>query len=51
MKHTKHCLKMGEEEKEYNGGGKHILSMLHVCIELSQWSPLVLLMYAHSKLE
>jgi hypothetical protein len=54
MKHTKHCLKRGEEkgrEWKYNGGYELVQGTLYACMELSQWNSLILLKYANSKIK
>jgi hypothetical protein len=35
---------------EYNEWGELVQSTLHACIELTQWNPLILLIYANSKI-
>jgi hypothetical protein len=32
-------------------GGELVHSTLYICMELSQWNPLLLLMYDHSKIK
>jgi hypothetical protein len=39
------------EKQEYNGGGELFPNTLYACLELSQWSPWVLLTYANSKVQ
>jgi hypothetical protein len=51
VKSTKHW-KSGEEgaaEWKYNGG-VNLFKVHYTCMELSQWNPHILLMYANSKL-
>jgi hypothetical protein len=40
------CLRKGR-----GGGGGLVQSTLYTCMELSQWNPLILLMYDNSKIK
>jgi hypothetical protein len=42
----------GEEgELAYNGGSELVQGTLYACMELSQWNPLILLIYDKSKIK
>jgi hypothetical protein len=41
----------GRGEWEYNGGDELVEGSLYTCIELAQWNPLILLIYANSKIK
>jgi hypothetical protein len=52
MKPTKHWSREeeGEGEWKYNGGRGLVEGTLYTCMELSQWNPLVFLIYYDSKI-
>jgi hypothetical protein len=42
---------LDEINKKNNGGSEHVQNTLYSCMELSQRNPLILLMYANSKIK